>query len=206
MGVRTVVRSQVSVVSEVVAVQCNGCGKEQALIPSRFDHGRFELYHDMHNINLSGGYGDKYPGDMQSLSFTVCGDCLYQWVQTFKVPVDSEVNPSLRAIHSESGDTWIVDGDWACPESTKPKWFDLDAEDIAGELPALGVWEHWKGQRYEVLSMARSYEAPDELLVVYRALYGDSQTFVRPLTMWSELVGSTQHTGGALVPRFRLIQ
>lgn len=61
-----------------------------------------------------------------------------------------------------------------------------------------GVYEHYKGARYEVLLVARHSET-EEWLVVYRQLYGDGGAWVRPLGMFA---GSVE-VDGRTVPRFR---
>ena len=60
-----------------------------------------------------------------------------------------------------------------------------------------GVYEHYKGRAYEVLFVARHSET-EEPFVVYRQLYGDYAHWVRPATMFAELV---EHDGRT-VPRF----
>ena len=60
-----------------------------------------------------------------------------------------------------------------------------------------GTYRHYKGNRYEVLGVARHSET-DEQLVVYRALYGDQGLWVRPLAMFEESVV----VDGQEVPRF----
>ena len=50
-----------------------------------------------------------------------------------------------------------------------------------------GRYRHFKGREYEVLGIARHSETEEEL-VVYRALYGDFGLWVRPVSMWNELV------------------
>ena len=55
-----------------------------------------------------------------------------------------------------------------------------------GEI-SLGRYRHFKGGEYEVLHIARHSET-EEPLVVYRALYGDGDVWVRPLSMWNESV------------------
>lgn len=49
----------------------------------------------------------------------------------------------------------------------------------------LGVYRHYKGNNYEVIDLARHSETL-ELMVVYRALYGDHDLWVRPLEMFNE--------------------
>ena len=51
----------------------------------------------------------------------------------------------------------------------------------------LGKYRHFKGGEYEVLCMAKHSET-QELLVVYRALYGTGEVWVRPASMWNEQV------------------
>ena len=63
-----------------------------------------------------------------------------------------------------------------------------------------GIYQHYKGQQYEVLGCAHHSET-EELLVVYRALYGDYGLWVRPFTIFS---GSVVVDGETL-PRFRLL-
>ena len=64
-----------------------------------------------------------------------------------------------------------------------------------------GVYRHYKGQRYEVLGVARHSETEEEF-VVYRALYGERGLWIRPLTMFTETVVKE----GVSVPRFSRIE
>jgi hypothetical protein len=52
---------------------------------------------------------------------------------------------------------------------------------------APGLYEHYKGMRYEVLGTARHSETL-EPLAVYRALYGDFGLWVRPAAMFLEAI------------------
>lgn len=51
----------------------------------------------------------------------------------------------------------------------------------------IGRYRHYKGKEYEVLMMARHSETLEEM-VVYRALYGTGEVWVRPAAMWNEMV------------------
>lgn len=66
---------------------------------------------------------------------------------------------------------------------------------------ALGVYQHYKGNLYEVLNIAQHSET-SEWLVVYRQLYGDHSVWVRPLEMFQETVD----TGTGPQQRFRLVE
>ena len=58
-----------------------------------------------------------------------------------------------------------------------------------------GKYRHFKGNEYEVLCTARHSETLEEM-VVYRALYGERGIWVRPASMWNEMVeldGKTFH-------------
>ena len=65
----------------------------------------------------------------------------------------------------------------------------------------LGEYEHYKGDHYEVLGVARHSETL-EYLVVYRALYGEHALWVRPYDMFIENV----EVNGKTVPRFKFIK
>ena len=60
-----------------------------------------------------------------------------------------------------------------------------------------GTYRHYKGGLYEVLGVARHSET-EELMVVYRALYGGRGLWVRPRAMFEESV----LVDGREVPRF----
>ena len=50
-----------------------------------------------------------------------------------------------------------------------------------------GRYRHFKGKEYEVIALARHSETLEEM-VVYRALYGERGLWVRPASMWNEMV------------------
>jgi hypothetical protein len=74
------------------------------------------------------------------------------------------------------------------------------------DLPALittppGLYEHYKGMRYEVIDTVRHSETL-EPMTLYRALYGEHGLWVRPAAMFNETVVIE----GVERPRFRRIQ
>ncbi|MCB9800216.1 MAG: DUF1653 domain-containing protein [Candidatus Omnitrophica bacterium] len=68
-----------------------------------------------------------------------------------------------------------------------------------------GIYEHYKGKRYEVTGWARHSETL-EPMVVYRTLYKtefpEDMLWVRPLEMFTENVT----VDGQVTPRFRYIE
>ena len=50
-----------------------------------------------------------------------------------------------------------------------------------------GRYRHFKGNMYEVIGIAKHSESLEEM-VVYRALYGSGDLWVRPVSMWDETV------------------
>lgn len=65
-----------------------------------------------------------------------------------------------------------------------------------------GIYQHYKGQLYQVFHVARHSET-EEQLVVYQCLYGDYSMWVRPLAMFTETV---ELADDQIQPRFKLIQ
>jgi hypothetical protein len=75
--------------------------------------------------------------------------------------------------------------------------------DAASAKVTIGArYWHYKGKDkiYEIIGLG-FLEATDELCVIYRALYGEQLTFVRPLSIWEERV----RWEGKTVPRFTKI-
>jgi hypothetical protein len=64
-----------------------------------------------------------------------------------------------------------------------------------------GIYRHYKGKEYEVLGIAKHSETLEDL-VVYRAMYGENDLWVRPLSIFIENV----EVNGVVKPRFELIQ
>ncbi len=64
-----------------------------------------------------------------------------------------------------------------------------------------GIYRHFKGNEYELLYIAKHSETL-ESMVVYKALYGEGGIWVRPLSMWNELI---EHKGKT-VKRFEKVE
>ena len=63
-----------------------------------------------------------------------------------------------------------------------------------------GEYEHFKGNRYQVLEIATHSETLEEL-VIYREVSGENRIWARPLPMFCDKV----QVDGELVDRFRLV-
>ena len=55
-----------------------------------------------------------------------------------------------------------------------------------------GTYRHFKGREYEVIDMAIHSETR-EMFVVYKALYGDFKTFIRPYDMFMSKVDKEKY-------------
>ncbi|MDP2631274.1 MAG: DUF1653 domain-containing protein [Candidatus Uhrbacteria bacterium] len=60
-----------------------------------------------------------------------------------------------------------------------------------------GVYRHYKGNEYQLIGVARHSETLEEM-VIYRALYGEKDLWVRPIAMFLENVTIDDK----IVPRF----
>ena len=61
-----------------------------------------------------------------------------------------------------------------------------------------GLYRHYKGKEYEVIGIAQHTETGEEV-VVYQALFGDRELWVRPKDMF---LGTVEFDGRE-VPRFK---
>ncbi len=65
----------------------------------------------------------------------------------------------------------------------------------------LGKYRHFKGNEYEVVALAHNSETMEDM-VVYKALYGECEYWVRPASMWNETV----ERDGKIYKRFTYIE
>lgn len=59
-------------------------------------------------------------------------------------------------------------------------------EEAVQSIPC-GEYRHFKRKEYEVIGIAMHSET-EEPMVIYRALYGEGGLWVRPASMWNEIV------------------
>ena len=55
------------------------------------------------------------------------------------------------------------------------------------KLIELGLYRHYKGNQYEVIGFSKHSETLEDM-IIYKALYGEYGTWVRPLSMWEEII------------------
>ena len=67
-------------------------------------------------------------------------------------------------------------------------------------LITLGIYRHYKGNEYEVIGFAKHSETLEDM-VIYKALYGEGGTWVRPLSMWENPID----VDGKTVKRFEYV-
>lgn len=60
-------------------------------------------------------------------------------------------------------------------------------EELTPQTITLGKYRHFKGNEYEVVGFAKDSETT-EVMVVYRALYGEKELWVRPYQMFAEVI------------------
>lgn len=65
----------------------------------------------------------------------------------------------------------------------------------------LGKYQHFKGNFYQVLHIAKDSETELEM-VVYQPLYGERGIWVRPLVMFSEVI----ERDGKTMQRFKKVE
>lgn len=195
MPIVRVLRPVIEVKETLVSVTCNVCGRTA---PVEFHGG---LPCDFHCFFFSGGYGSKFPADMENFEIVVCEACIQAWVKTFKYPdvsVGSGMFPRpTKALHTESKREMTVDQYLAFDGDEVPQeaWKWEEVPDTECDPPIKdSVWRHFKGNLYQILGLVWEWPSK-EPLVHYQGLYGESQCFLRPLGMFMSEVQSS-------IPRF----
>ena len=72
---------------------------------------------------------------------------------------------------------------------------------IKQPLIRAGIYQHYKGDKYKVISIAKHTETKEEM-VIYRSLEDEQQLWVRPLSAFTEMI----KVEGKTIPRFQFIK
>ena len=130
------------------------------------------------NTNFNGVLTDVLNGNQQ-----------YQcngWCEITIPPMSSmilvENDGSFRIDFSENENDAPIPAAENTPAPIKEKEPELVPEEIVK-----GRYRHFKGNEYEVIDFAKDSETT-ELMVVYRALYGEHELWVRPYKMFQEII------------------
>lgn len=130
------------------------------------------------NTNFNGVLTDVLNGNQQ-----------YQcngWCEITIPPMSSmilvENDGSFRIDFSENEDDMRIPATENAPSPTQEKEPELVPEEIVK-----GKYRHFKGNEYEVIDFAKDSETT-ELMVIYRALYGEHDLWVRPYKMFQEII------------------
>ena len=189
-------RVKTSVVAYVATITCNKCGNTVSVqeTPESFPS---EASQDMFPFRVGGGWGSTYPTDMMFVSFHLCGGCLKELTASFKHPPEegSVLENSVETgTMTETGETVEFSSGIVLREGEDLNWNNPPLNNP----PQSGLWKHFKGGHYEVITCVWDPLA-SEFQVVYRPLYGnDGGYLLRPLSMWLETVTRGTYSG----PRF----
>jgi hypothetical protein len=200
MPIKFIYRERTTVESQMTELICNCCGKTAKMENGYWPNG-------FHVWDLEGGFGDHFPSDCEKFQIVVCEDCLKAWVKTFKLPDVSlgswMCKKPLEATHSETEQKLLIAyghavvADEGDVEVQLGKAAFIEEEEGEDEPLPASIWQHFKGMRYQVLATV-TLVPTRERMVVYVALYGDSEVWVRPLSMWEDHIERDGYSG----PRF----
>ena len=117
-----------------------------------------------------------------------CGEYTIE-LDVFAAPFEPLVMAEVE-FPTEDAAASFLPPDWFGEEVTyDPSYTNAALSKRPPTLPKIrpGRYRHFKGNEYEVLGIATHSET-EELMVVYRALYGEGGLWVRPASMWNETV------------------
>lgn len=225
MGQRTVRRVQVKVVDEVTDLICNQCGASHAL--GNHDSPLMNNIHLFTAGGGFGTEFPGDMEQVEFALCATCLKALVDGFKV-KAPVTGGMwSQDYKAMHTEHDlEEWVISGGWAHPHGSSP-WpagtpqtkeesrarqaLAMQREEDYSRLcdeglgwPNHKLYRHFKSSGgsdhlYEIVEVYVFDLETHEPLVVYRALYGDSAMYVRPLAMWDDHVERETYSG----PRFQ---
>ncbi len=108
----------------------------------------------------------------------------------FEINFDESENPVTKENNSNTEINF---------EQTENKPYN-EAKELTPEEITLGKYRHFKGNEYEVVGFAKDSET-EEKMVIYKALYGENELWVRPYKMFQEIITRD----GKIIRRFEKI-
>ena len=117
----------------------------------------------------------------------------------FKITLDNAVLYGVDFMHWDNGkmkELRCYYNPPSPPQNEELKPFSAEAKSFIGSE----IFEHYSGKRYKILSVGRNSETLEES-IVYQALYGDGDVWIRPLAMFLESV----MINGEKKPRFKRV-
>jgi len=161
-------------------MECDKCGKAEEVpeVPG--------FLPGFHVIQLSGGFGSRFPADLCTLEIVICEECLEAWVDTFKnkkvIMADSDFGFGDERYTDEP--ECVLDTEsslmyWLSMGCLVPKDADLQTLDypevksVAG-FPIRGYWGSKNGQERWILDYVAVYER-EGMFILYRDLSAPGQ-------------------------------
>jgi len=211
MSTQRVLRHTILIESLIWSVTCNMCGEvfKREEGPSKYRPGKIHLF------TASGGWddGNGFPGDLETVSFSLCSSCLMNLSSSFKIPADVSgygggYQPEIL-LHSETHEEWTLSNGWALLSGvspsdggTLPDFEEAIPQEDYPEFPQQGIWRHFKGGLYFYGGEHIFSWGEKTPMVVYESLEGPHHPrWLRPLSMWEEKVEGPSYSG----PRFTLL-
>ena len=101
--------------------------------------------------------------------------------------VSIDVSPKSSMILVSNGHNISIDFSDEIKNKPIEKIEKTVVEELYEEEIVLGKYRHFKGNEYEVVGFAKDSETTEKL-VIYKALYGKQELWVRPYNMFREII------------------
>ncbi len=105
--------------------------------------------------------------------------------------VSIDVAPKSSMILVSNNGGFSIDFEEKAQEKPVKPVVNETEEVLAEEEIVLGKYRHFKGNEYEVIGFAKDSET-GEKMVIYKALYGEQELWVRPYNMFKEIIERDQ--------------
>lgn len=131
---------------------------------------------DTKNINFGTGF-NGYLTDV--LNENIKYEC-HDWVNI-------EVKPKSSMVLVENDGSFTIEYNQESNTNTEINKEKNNNIELIKEEIVIGKYKHFKGNEYEVIGFATHSET-NEKMVIYKALYGQGETYVRPYDMFNEII------------------